>query len=255
MDINHERYFFLSGIIAISFFLILLFIAGYSIILSPKTEQFAMIKSDVINVSISLNEVEIKNEPENITEAQNDPLPEVIKEPASQENPKETKEAEPQVNISDLFSQVKVDKTHKKKEDDLKRRDDLNHLEKELLQTKERTSISEKVTKLELTKPSVKMVPVGGSTGPLVNEYHAKIQAMVHTNFHPPAGTVGEIAKVRMSFSSSGQLISYKIIRYSGNGTFNSEVEWLKDRLSVVRFPEHPEGRSTVLEFILAAKE
>lgn len=248
MDFNQERYFFLSGLISVTFFLLLLFIAGYSVILTPKIEQFAMIKSDVINVSIAVSESKVSQQP----------MPEPTAVPEKSEpvvEEKEVSKPEKAPDISDLFSQVKPDKTSKKEKEDTARRDELNNLEKELLTRKDTPRFSDKVNKVELAKPSVKMVATGGSTGPIVNEYHAKIQGLVYAYFRPPSGSAGEIARVRMNISASGKLISYKVIRYSGNGTFNSEVDWLKDRLSAVRFPEHPEGKEAVLEFILTAKE
>ncbi len=124
-----------------------------------------------------------------------------------------------------------------------------------MLERRDTPRFLDKVNKLTLAKPSVKMVSQGGSTGPLVNEYHAKIQALVHTYFRPPSGSAGEAARVRMNISASGKLMMYRIISYSGNGSFNNEVDWLKDRLSSVRFPEHPDGKDAVLEFILTAKE
>jgi len=246
MDMNQERYFYLSGLISISLFVTLLFFAGYSLILSPKIEQFAMIKSDIINVSIAVSEakesVQTPPEPASIP-VKDDPV-------QKEEEPTALPETVP--DISDLFSDVKPQKVTK---EDNKRQVQLNKLENEMLTKKETPRFSEKVSKVELAKPSVKMVVQGGSTGPLVNEYHAKIQGLVYTYFHPPSGTAGEMARVRMNISASGKLTGYKVLRYSGNTAFNGEVDWLKDRLSSIRFPEHPEGKDTVLEFILTAKE
>ncbi len=249
MDLNQERYFFLSGLISLSLFIAFLFLAGYSLIISPKIEHYAMFQSDVINVSIALSDTKAtdKVEPESKVEPQMaDTVPETVSEP--------TEQPEKIPEISDLFAQVKPQKTPKKPLEVTKENEQLNALEKELLKHKDSPRFSDKVSKVELAKPSVKMVVQGGSTGPLVNEYHAKIQALVYTNFHPPAGSVGEMARVRMNISASGKLIGYKVISYSGNGTFNSEVDWLKDRLNTIRFPEHPEGKDTILEFILTAK-
>lgn len=246
MDSNQERYFFLSGLISLSLFVAFLFLAAYSLILSPKIEQFAMIQSDVINVSIALSEVK--------TTQQSDPEPQV--EPQkSEEKVQPSEPAESVPEISDLFAQVKPEKTPKKENEDPKRLEQLNKLEKDILNRKETSKMSDKVSKVELAKPSVKMVPLGGSTGPIVNEYHAKIQGLVYTYFHPPAGTGGEVARVRMKISASGKLVAYKVIAYGQSGSFNSEVDWLKDRLSAIKFPDHPEGKEAVLEFILTAKE
>ncbi|MDD5158421.1 MAG: TonB C-terminal domain-containing protein [Sulfuricurvum sp.] len=249
MDLNQERYFFISGLISLSLFVAFLFLAGYSLIVSPKIEQFAMVQSDVINVSIALSEIkateQIDPEPK-VEPLKADPVPDTATQPVEQ--PEKVPE------ISDLFAQVKPQKIPKKPLEVTKQNEQLNALEKELLKHKETPRFSDKVSKVELAKPSVKMVIQGGSTGPLVNEYHAKIQALVYANFHPPAGTAGEAARVRMNISASGKLIGYKVISYSGNGTFNGEVDWLSDRLNALRFPEHPEGKDTVLEFILTAK-
>lgn len=249
MDLNQERYFFISGLISLSLFVAFLFLAGYSLIVSPKIEQFAMMQSDVINVSIALSDTKAteQTEPEPKVEPQKaDPSPE--KSVQSVVQPEKVPE------ISDLFAQVKPQKIQKKPLETTKTNEQLNALEKELLNHKETPRFSDKVSNVELAKPSVKMVVQGGSSGPIVNEYHAKIQGLVYTNFHPPAGTAGEVARVRMSISASGKLIGYKVISYSGNTTFNGEVDWLKDRLASIHFPEHPEGKDTVLEFILTAK-
>lgn len=249
MDSNQERYFFISGLISFSFFIAILFLVGYSVILTPKTEQFSMIQSDVINVSIALSEIS--------SIEQNIPEPQV--QPQKQENEKkpepEKQEVEKVPEISDLFAQVKAEKIPKKEPKDSKRLDQLNALEKEILNTKETSRLSDKVSKVNLAKPSVKMTHQGSSTGPLVDKYYATIQAMVKMYFHPPIGTAGEVAKVRMKFNPSGKMISYRVISYSGSGAFNNEVDWLKDRLSSIHFPEHPDAKEAVLDFIVTAKE
>lgn len=247
MNGQQERYFFLSGIISISFFAVLVFLAVYTLLVPSQIDSYAMTQSEIVNISIAI--AEPTEEKEAVVQESSE-----VSEATPEEEAEMTQE-EPVPEISDLFSQVKVDKTPKKREEEQKRRDELNNLEKELLQTKEHSSLSEKVNKVELARPSVKMVPQGGSTGPLVNEYHAKIQGLVYTYFRPPSGSAGEMARIRMKLSASGRLIEYKILRFSKNGSFNHEVEWLKDRLNTVRFPEHPEGRDAVLEFILTAKE
>lgn len=246
MDMHQERYFYLSGLISISLFVTMLFFTVYSVILSPKIQQFAMTKSDVINVSIAVSDtkenVQTSPEPASVPVAPEQTQKE--EEPAAQ--------PEPVPEISDLFSEIKPQKVAK---EDNKRQEQLNKIENEILTKRETPRYSEKVSNVQLAKPSIKMVVLGGSSGPLVNEYHAKIQGLVYTYFHPPSGTAGEVARVRMNISASGKLTGYKVLRYSGNISFNGEVDWLKDRLSAIRFPEHPEGKDTVLEFILTAKE
>ncbi|MBD3798465.1 TonB C-terminal domain-containing protein [Sulfuricurvum sp.] len=248
MDTNHERYFLLSGFISIAFFALLLFLAGFSLFHSPKVEQSAMIQNDVIQVSISMEETQ----PQSISTPE--PL---VEEPVenSIEMPKLTPQKESVPEISDLFSHVKTEKIPKKSQEDAKHQDELNVLEKELSEQKDSPRISDRVSKIELAKPSIKMIVQGGSTGPVVNEYHAKIQGLVYTYFRPPNDSIGQSARIRMKISASGKLIAYSVLRQSSLNSFNHEVEWLKDRLSTIGFPEHPEGREAVLEFILTAKE
>lgn len=250
MNLNQERYFFISGLISLSLFIVFLFLAGYSLIVSPKIEQFAMIQSDVINVSIALSDTKAseQKEPEPKVEPQK-------VEPAPEKAVESVVEPEKTPEISDLFAQVKPQKIAKKPLEDSKQNEQLNRLEKELLTHKNTPNFTDKVNKVELAKPSVKMVVQGGSSGPLVDKYYAKIKAIVRSYFHPPAGTGGEVAKVRISFSASGKLISYTVISYSSNRTLNSEADWLKDRLFSIHFPEHPDGKDAILDFILTPEE
>lgn len=254
MGLNNERYFFLSGLISFSFFLLLLFFIGYSVLQTTKIEQFAMIQSQFVSVSVALSESKAQPQEEAVT---SEPAPEPAPEKVTPPEPEQSlpPKPEPVPDISDLFSQVKADKRPNKKPDETKRSEELNALEKEVLKSSSRSRLSEKVKNIELVKPSLKMVVQGGSTGPVVNEYHAKIHALVYTHFNPPIGSGGQAARVRMVISAAGKLVGYKVIAYSGNSTLNSEIDWLKERLGSVVFPPHPEGRDAVLEFILTAKE
>lgn len=252
MGFNNDRYFVLSGFISLGFFFLLLFLIGFSILKSVNIQQFAMQQSDIVSIAVTISEM--KAEPKSQAEptvSAPEPQP-VQKEP--EVVPEEPKPA-PVEDISDLFSQVKPVSVPKKKVDDRKRVDELNALEKELMRRTDETKLSEKVKNTELAKPSVNMTVEGGSTGPVVNEYHAKIQGLVHTNFHPPQGTQGQVARIKVKISASGKMMWYKIRSLSGNQAFDSEVQWLKERLDKVTFPPHPEGRDTILEFILKAKE
>lgn len=249
MDLNQERYFILSGAISLSFFVLLLLLVGYSVLVSTKIESFALTQSNFVSVSVAI--AEVPAEPQTQAPAQPSPS-----EPLQESTPPpQPAQAEPVPEISDLFSQVKADKSVKKPKEESKRTEQLDALEKELHASSAPSRFSEKVQKLELVKPSLTMSVQGGSTGPVVNEYHAKIHGLVYTHFHPPAGSGGQAVRLRMKISASGKLISYKVIAYSGYSALNSEVDWLRERLASVQFPVHPEGRDTVLDFILTPKE
>lgn len=233
MGSNQERYFFLSGLISFSLFIVLAALAGYSLILSPKIEQFAMIQSDVINVSITISETKETE--------QSTPEPAITpSEPEVAQKQNEVAEAEPVPEISDLFAQVKPDKTPKKKAEENKQ---LNALEKEVLERKDAPRFSDKVKSIKILK--------GGSTGPMVDKYYAIIFAFVSQNFNPPLGTVGNKASVVLVLSSSGKLRSFKILYSSKNQMFDEEVDRLKEKMAKLNLPAHPDGDESELRFEL----
>ncbi len=260
MGLHDERNFFFSGLISLSMFLALLVVVGYSVALTPKSDHFAMRKSDLIVVSIDIPSVEsVPTPPQTPAE----PLEAKLSEPLEAEKNEKPHESiqkpesssMPAPDISDLFGDIKPQKTSPKPQEQVKRQETLNRLENELLERKESSRFSDKVRSVEIAKPSVKMVTQESSAGPQVNEYYAKIQGYVYTYFRPPQGSVGESSRIRIKISGSGKLLSYSVVSYSKNALFNNEVDWLRDKLSTIRFPEHPDNKDAVLEFILTARE
>jgi protein TonB len=249
MGLHNERYFFLSGLISLSLFAFLVILIGYSVLSSTKIEQFAMIQSEFVSVSIAVSEQNAQTETMSET-------PQTVTQPLEEQPvPVEEKVPEAAPEISDLFSQVKPHSEPKKNQEKAKRSEEFSALEKDIMTPAQKQRFTDKVKNIELVKPGLKMVVQGGSSGPIVNEYHAKIQGLIYAHFHPPTGSEGQAARVRIKISPTGKLVSYKVIAYSGNASLNSEIDWLKERLGSVLFPSHPEGRDAVLECILTAKE
>ncbi|MBN2869919.1 MAG: TonB C-terminal domain-containing protein [Campylobacterales bacterium] len=249
MDSHNERYFFLSGLISFSLFALLVLLIGYTLLSSQKIEQFAMFQSEFVSVSVEISDTPA---PSQSVARSPEPVSEPVEEKAA---PAEEKTVETVPEISDLFSQVKPQTEPQKKNDRTKRNEELSALEKEIMAPSEKQRISDKVKNVELLKPGMKMTVQGGSSGPIVNEYHAKIQGLIYTHFHPPAGSEGQAARVRIKISADGRLVSYRVIAYSGSAALNGEVDWLKERLGSIQFPSHPERKEALLECILTAKE
>ncbi len=249
MGLHNNRYFLLSGLIAFAFFFLLLLLVGYTLLKTVRIEQFGMVQSEFVSISIVQSDTPAT--PETLS-----PKPQPVDEPVM-EKPVEAKEEQQETvrNISDLFSQVKTQTLSEKKSDVPKPDEALSALEKEIMTPSEKQQLSEKVKKVEAAKPGTKTVLEGGSSGPVVNEYRAKIQGLIHSNFHPPSGSQGRVARVKIKISPEGKLLSYKVIAYADHTAFNHEVDWLKERLASIRFPSHPEGKTAVLECILTAKE
>lgn len=248
MNLHYQRYFLQSG--AITLFLMgLMCLLFVSVALHvSKPDAFAMIKSDVISVSLEDTPMRVSEMMSPSVPAVQEPLTQETKTPAVSDT---AKEIVPE--IDDLFATVKSVKSKPKPMDNSKQVSELNALEEKILTTKRDTKFFDKVKTLELAKSGVKMV--SSSTGPVVNEYNAKLQGIIYANFHPASGTEGFAARVRISLSPDGKLLAYRVISYSGNAVFNAEVDWLKERLRQVVLPQHPQGKEAVFEIILTAKE
>jgi protein TonB len=213
--------------------------------------SYASIQSEVISVSLdSPNPVESKSQ-KKITE--NVPTIEPIEKPAEEQKSKATVEKKSQPEITDLFSSVKVTQPPKEIKRSSKEITELSALDEKVLSTKRSSQLSQKVQSLDLAKSGVKVL--AASSGPLVNEYYAKVQGIIYANFHPASGTEGFSARVRIVLSPDGKLVSYRVVSSSGSAVFNAEVDWLKERLRQVVLPSHPNGSEATFDIILTAKD
>lgn len=248
MNLHYQRYFFQSAIITFIFIGVILSFLASNIIHNSKPDAFAMTKSDVISISLEESAIPVPKAMPTPIPVEKEPQIEIEK-PLHEDRP--VKEVVPA--IDDLFSTVKATKNKSKPVDNSNQVSQLNALEEKVLTTKRDSKLFDKVKTLELAKSGVKMV--SSSTGPVVNEYNAKIQGIIYSNFHPASGTQGFAARVRITLSPDGRLLAYRVISYSGNAVFNAEVDWLKERLRQVGLPQHPQGEEATFEIILTAKE
>lgn len=249
MHLDTNRFFIVSGLLSFSLFALILAVIGWQFLVEQKPNAFALTKSDVISISLvpSLSKAQ-----ESISEplmSQSD------SKSAVEKTPQKTEPKVEEVAISDLFSTVKPSNSPQKIKEDRKQLSELNALEEKVLTSKRDSKLFEKAKTLDLAKAGVKVVAAAESSGPVVNEYNAKIQGIIYTHFHPASGTEGFTARVRIVLSSDGKLASFRVISYSRSAVFNAEVDWLKERLNQVAFPSYPNGNEAIFEIILTAKE
>lgn len=254
MNLHYQRFFLQSGLITFLLMGVIFSFLLSGILDAKKSEPFAMTKSDVISVSLE-ETASAPSEPTHASAPIQQPTADTpaVSKPIEKTPPSSKAPKEDVPEIDDLFATVKVSKAKKKPVDNTKQLTELNALEETVLNSKRDSKLFEKVKSLELAKSGVKLVAT--SSGPVVNEYNAKIQAIIYTNFHPASGTEGFAARVRVTISPEGKLLAYKVISYSANAVFNAEVDWLKERLRKVALPTHPHGSEAVFEIILTAKE
>ena len=104
------------------------------------------------------------------------------------------------------------------------------------------------IKKIEITSESA-------STSPDVNEYLAKIQAIVYQYFHVPSNSQGNSVKTVIELNSLGKVIDFRVLTYSANESLNSEVDRIGERLKYVVFPKNPQNKSSRTIIILVSKE
>jgi hypothetical protein len=247
MNLHYQRYFLQSGIIT---FLLITLIFSFmisGIVHSSKADAFAIIKSDVISISLD-------DAPAVESQTVSASLPIVEQSAVEPEKapvaPAPVREIVPAVD--DLFATVKTTKSKLIPIDNTKQDSELDALAEKVLTTKRDSKLFDKVKTFELSKPGMKMVSV--SSGPAINEYNAKVQSIIYNNYHPSNGVKG-MARIRITLSPDGHLLSYRVLSYSSNSIFNAEVDWLKERLNQITLPAHPQGVESSFEIILTAKE
>jgi len=114
-------------------------------------------------------------------------------------------------------------------------------------------SISKKVR--NMNAPKVDIESVKTSTATEVNEYLAKIQALVYEHFYPPQNSQGNSVEAIIELSPIGKVYDFRILRYSSNSELNSECDNIKDRLMNIVFPENPDNTSGTYTITLTSKE
>jgi len=238
---NNNTNFYLSGLLSLGLFT-LFFILGAMTLFSPsKINTFALKKDNFISISL-----EIPKE-KNVQAKREEPTSS-ISEPVV--TPKKN------IDINNLFSDVWTKKITPKKEV-LKQ-----HNNKRLLDIQKKIkrsevndikSISDKVNNLDNVKTHNDTS--ASSTAQEVNEYLAKIQAIVYQYFHVPANSQGSSVKTVIELNSLGKVLDFRVLNYSNNAALNAEADKIKKRLKHIIFPKNPHNSSSRTIVILISKE
>jgi len=235
MDKNNQ-YFYISGFLSFLLFSFFLFLALYMLVNSDKVKVFALEKDNYISVSIDMSVKQaIKPKATLVKSAQD-----VIKD----------------VNIDNLFSDVwtKKIKTTKAKQKKLDAR--------RLQEISKKTKIAKK-NKVQSVSDIFKNINTkqksdessSESKAFEVNEYLAKIQALVYKYFYPPTNSQGNSVKAVITISSIGKVQDFRILSYSTNEELNTECDKIKNRLINVVFPKNPDNKSGTYTITLISQE
>jgi protein TonB len=206
---------------------------------TSKIDSYALSKDNFISVSIELPTVVQSKPKENIKSA-------TVQE--------ETKEVSKNIDVNDLFSDVWTKKIVPKKEKEVNSKR-IQEIQKKIktVESNDVESLTEKVNNLDNVTSNEQ--ENSSSTANEVNEYLAKIQALVYQYFNVPANTEGNSIKSVIELDALGKVIDFRILNYSANLALNEEADKIKERLRNVIFPVNPQNRSSRTIVILISKE
>ena len=206
---------------------------------SSDTKVYALNKKNYISISMDSVSVKTKSTKK---KAQIKPV-----EKVSQEITKD-------VDVNDLFSDVwtkKITKTKPKAKNNRR----IDAIQKKIKTREENNveSLSQKLDTLDSKKNDDENS--AESSADEVNEYLAKIQAIVYRYFHVPENSQGHSVKAVIELNALGKVIDFRILNYSTNDALNTEVDKIKNRLSSIVFPINPEHKTSRTIVILKSKE
>jgi len=159
------------------------------------------------------------------------------------------------IDVNNLFSDVwtqKISHKVKKREVNSKRISEIQKKIK-LNKTLPISSPDKSLDAREYTK--AKREQKSTSTANEVNEYLAKIQAIVYQYFHVPPNTEGNSVKTVIELDPFGKVLDFRVLNYSASEALNNEVDKIKQRLKNVVFPINPQGKSSKTIVVLISKE
>lgn len=239
--VDNSKNFYLSGFIAFSLFIIFL-LSFVMMMFSPsKNKTFALNKDKFISITLA----PVKSKQKKVKEVPKEAaVVEEIELPA--EN----------IDVNNLFSDVWTKKiTHKEKPKRKVNSKRLSEITKKIKTTKNNDveSLSKKMT--DIDKMKIDKKNSNSSTAEQVNEYLAKIQAIVYQYFHVPQNSQGSSVQTVIELNALGKVIDFRILRYSDNDALNEEADRIAKRLKYVVFPKNPQNISSRTTVILVSKE
>ena len=240
--VENRSLFYISGFISISLFIFFLVLFVFMMFSPTRLNQFALTKDNYISISLDMPKITTKSSKKNnFTPAKEKKQPTPVT---------------PNIDVGSLFNNVWTKNIKKKKVKkrvvDSKR---IQEIQKKINTTKNNkvSDISKKINKINNAVASD--VDAHKSSANEINEYLAKIQALVYTYFNPPQNSQGNSVKAVINLSSIGKVLDFRILNYSANSSLNDECDLIKERLMSVVFPINPQNKSGNYIIILTSKE
>jgi len=239
---DNNKYFYLGGLISLTLFLLFGTLFSYILFNKIKNKTYGLKKENYVSVSLVIPEKKVSHKKNDSKKRS------VIKKTSLQSSNKVEN-----LDVNDLFSDVwtsKIKITKKKKKVNSKR---LAQLQKKIKTTQENKVdlVSEKIEQ----EDGLKREKEAASTASEVNEYLAKIQALVYKHFHVPPNTQGQSVKTVIELDPFGKVLDFRVLQYSQSSVLNEEVDKMKERLLHVVFPLNPQHQNSTTVVVLISKE
>ena len=245
---EERKLFFISGFVSIFLFALLLFLFLHMLFAKQKQHTYGLTKKNYISISLeTLPQKTQRNHTKKVAKKK--------KVKKKVQHKRESVDAVSEdIDVDSLFNNVwtkKIDTKRKKKPKiDAKR---IAEIQKSVEISKERASNGFAMKKR--VEDTHKKSNKAASSAEEVNEYSAKIHAIVYDHFFPPPNTQGHQVKAVIELSPLGKVLDFRILNYSANEALNEEVDSIKERIRSVVFPKNPHNESARVVIILKPEE
>jgi len=239
---DNSKFFYLGGILSLSLFFFFVILFSYILFNAINKKSFGLKKENYVSVSIVLPPIQKQTK-------EKKQYHQKTSDSVAMLTTKKIKD----LDVNDLFSDVwtqKIKHKQKKKKINAKR---LAQLQKKIKKTKD-NNVKSLVEKIETNKYNSYNESLSSSAQE-VNEYLAKIQALVYESFHVPPNTEGNSLKTVIKLDPLGKVLDFRVLQYSNNDALNKEVDRMKSRLIHVIFPKNPNNKTTNTVVVLISKE
>ncbi len=236
--VKNDYYFYISGFISFALFFGFIAVVIIMLMSNINIKSYALKEDNYISISLDIVTPQT---------SKNAKVEEKTIEPISEE-------IESDLSIDDLFSDVSTKTIKKKKEKkiDSKRFQELTKRVKTAKLNKV-DSMNEKINSIQ--DSNIAKITKQNSSADEVNEYLARIQAIIYKNFNPPQNTQGKSAKVVIELSAIGKMLDFRVLSPSDNEDFNKELHKIKNKLQGALFPSNPDNENFRLITIITSKE
>jgi protein TonB len=207
---------------------------------SEVLTQFALEKKEYISISIKVPKIKKNTLKKASVEIDSNPVVTPIKQE--------------KVDVDNLFSDIWTKSIKKKKPKKVEKRR-LQEIAKKIEKAKDKKvqSIANKYENAKIKSDNEKLSKTSSANE--VNEYFAKIQAIVYNYFNPPQNSQGHTVKAVIILGAFGKVLDFRILRYSSNLDLNNECDKMKQRLLNIVFPVNPKNKSGKYTILLTSKE